>query len=176
MYSRVQETFGHWTSIQRETMSSELLQQRTSSVLYYRSTKQATTFVREKTFGTINRCKQQQRRKQQGSSQTKNVPILSKFRLLVGLKLVQNAFIPSRCQAFTSGFGSELLEAVEQKEEQCRTVSSHQRFIKSYNSDNLYKESDFWFQCFHFTDCRKASLLPTSFPPLYNSKLNEQIN
>lgn len=59
MYSRVQETFGHWTSIQRETMSSELLQQRTFSVLYYRSTKQAVTFVREKTFGTINRCKQQ---------------------------------------------------------------------------------------------------------------------
>lgn len=48
MYSRVQETFGHWTSIQRETMSSELLQQRTFSVLYYRSTEQAVTFVREK--------------------------------------------------------------------------------------------------------------------------------
>lgn len=115
MYSRVQETFGHWTSIQRETMSSELLQQKTFSVLYYRSIKQAVTFVREKTFGTINRCKQQQRRKQQGSSQTKNVPILSKFRLLAGLKLVLKAFTSSRCQAFTSGFGSELLEAAEQK-------------------------------------------------------------
>lgn len=161
MYSRVQETFGHWTSIQRETMSSELLQQRTFSVLYYRSTKQAVTFVREKTFGTINRCKQQQRRKQQGSSQTKNVPILSKFRLLAGLKLVLKAFTSSRRQAFTSGFGSELLEAAELQ--QCQTVSSHQHFIKGYdNSDNLYQESDL-VPTLSFQTVGKPTYSPTFF-------------
>lgn len=115
MYFRVQETHLDTGPQYRETMSSELLQRKTSSVRYYISTKQAITFVREKTFSTISRCKEQQRRKQQGSSQTKDVPTFSKFRLLAGLKLVLRALTFSRCQSYTAGFGSKLLEAVEQK-------------------------------------------------------------
>lgn len=120
MYFRVQETHLDTGTQYRETMSSELLQQKTSSVQYYISTKQAITFLREKNkqtkpFSTISRCKEQQRRRQQGSSQTKNVPTFSKFRLLAGLKLVLRALTFSRCQSYRAGFGSKLLEAVEVK-------------------------------------------------------------
>lgn len=57
MYFRVQETHLDTGPQYREKMSSELLQQKTSSVRYYISTEQAVTFVREKTFSTISRCK-----------------------------------------------------------------------------------------------------------------------
>jgi len=59
MYFRVQETHLDNGPQYRETMSSALLQQKTSSVRYYISTKQAITFVRAKTFSTISRCKEQ---------------------------------------------------------------------------------------------------------------------
>lgn len=48
MYFRVQEKHLDTGTQYRETMSSELLQQKTSSVQYYISTKQAITFLREK--------------------------------------------------------------------------------------------------------------------------------